>query len=227
MGLVRKDFALVVIAMALFGSMLCQGKAKTKGFEVPPNCEKLECPPYQVIKSQKDYEIRSYKRALWVSSPQINSTSFNDGSGKGFKILFAYFLGKNKQLAEINMTAPVLVDVNPSNATGPSSTSLFTVYFFLPQKYQKISPPVADQVHPVTLPKRKYAAVRRFGGFLNNTDIPLQVTSLRESLKGTPWESAIAKTYGGGIVPYTVAGYNSPFELVNRVNEVVLWFDKS
>ncbi|KAH7849327.1 hypothetical protein Vadar_016355 [Vaccinium darrowii] len=233
MGSVGKESGLVVIlmamAMALLGSMLCEGKADSKGFEEPLNCKKLECPPYQVIETQKDFEIRSYTSARWVSSTQRNSTSFKDGSSKGFKILFYYFLGKNKQAATIDMTAPVFVDINPSNASGLSSNSSYIVYFYLPQKYQKSPPPppLSDQVRPVTLPKYKYAAVRRFGGFLKNINITSQVTALKKSLKGTPSESAIAKTYGtGAVVPYTVAGYNSPFEYVNRVNEVMFWFDQ-
>ncbi|KAH7849379.1 hypothetical protein Vadar_016972 [Vaccinium darrowii] len=120
------------------------------------------------------------------------------------------------------MTAPVFVDINPANASGPSSNSSYIVYFYLPRKYQKSPPPpLSDEVRLVTLPKYQYAAVKRLGGFLKNINITSQVTALKKSLKGTPSESAIAKTYG------TVAGYNSPYENVNRVNEVMLWSDKS
>ncbi|KAG8367178.1 hypothetical protein BUALT_Bualt16G0045600 [Buddleja alternifolia] len=97
------------------------------------------------------------------------------------------------------MTAPVLVDVE---------NSTYTVYFYAPQKYEKsIPPPTPDERKPVKLPKYKYAAVRRFDGFITNKNIPKQVDALKKSLQGTPYEQAAA------LDRYTIAGYNSPFEL--------------
>jgi hypothetical protein len=67
--------------------------------------------------------------------------------------------------------------------------------------------------------------VKRFGGFMNDTNIPGQVLALKKSLEGTPWESSIARTQSRGRVPCSVAGYNSPYEYENRANEVMFWFD--
>lgn len=229
LGAAQGKMFVLVTAMTLLGVVglvVCEGK----GYEEPLNCKKLECPSYEVIDSQKEYEIRSYKNALWMSTPIINSTSYKDGSNRGFDILFAYIQGNNRQAAKINMTAPVLVDINPSNSKY-SDTSTFGVYFYLPQKYQNNPPPLSDQASPVMLPRhKKYAAVRRFGGFLNDSSIPPQAVALKKSLKGTSWESAAQADGGSGdssFVPCTVAGYNSPYEQDNRVNEVLFWFEKS
>uniref|UniRef100_A0A6N2M4E7 Uncharacterized protein n=1 Tax=Salix viminalis TaxID=40686 RepID=A0A6N2M4E7_SALVM len=86
------------------------------------------------------------------------------------------------------------------------------------------NPPLSRQVHPVKMPEHRHAAVKRFGGFMNEANIPRQVLALRRSLKGSPWESSIAKTQSKGHVPCSVAGYNSPYEHENRVNEVMFWF---
>ncbi|KAJ6428459.1 hypothetical protein OIU84_023814 [Salix udensis] len=212
---------LFILTLALCTTVMfeqCQGRSV---YEEPANCLRLECAPYQVIHSQKDYEIRSYRAATWISTSPIHSNSFKDAAGRGFNILFAYIQGNNDHAASINMTAPVLVDMFPS--TGSSHNTTFTVQLYLPQKYQK-NPPLSRQVHPVKMPEHRNAAVKRFGGFMNEASIPRQVLALRRSLKGSPWESSIAKTQSKGHVPCSVAGYNSPYEHENRVNEVMFWF---
>ncbi|KAF8400073.1 hypothetical protein HHK36_015948 [Tetracentron sinense] len=219
MGWLARRFHLLLLVFIL--SVFLKGEAMA--YEKPLNCRGLECAPYVVIHSQKDLEIRSYTKAIWMSTPPINSSSYKEAVDIGFNSLFAYIQGKNHQRAKIEMTAPVLVDLFPS--AGPFCYSSFAVHFYVPQKYQK-NPPLSDQVHPARLPKYRFAAVRQFGGFMNDTNIPLQASALKKSLKGTPWESA--KHGGvGDPLPYSVAGYNSPYEYENRVNEVMLWFDKS
>lgn len=136
--------------------------------------------------------------------------------------IFAYIQGKNDRGAKIDMTAPVLVDVNPS--AGPFCNSSFTVHFYLPGQYQQGPPPLSGQARPTRLPPLRYAAVRRFGGFMDDSNIAPQVSASRSSLEGTPWEASLEKKPGGSD-GYSVAGYNSPFEYKDRVNEVLLWFD--
>ncbi|KAF9689024.1 hypothetical protein SADUNF_Sadunf01G0048900 [Salix dunnii] len=182
---------LVFLTLALCISTIMFEQCKGRGvYEEPANCLRLECAPYQVIHSQKDYEIRSYKTATWISTSPINSNSFKDAVGHGFNI---------------------------------SHNTTFIVHLYLPQKYQN-NPPLSHQVHPVKMPEHRLAAVKRFGGFMNDTNIPRQVLALKRSLKGSPWESSIAKTQSKGHVPCSVAGYNSPYEYEDRVNEVMFWF---
>ncbi|XP_031286209.1 heme-binding protein 2-like isoform X2 [Pistacia vera] len=129
----------------------------------------------------------------------------------------------NEEAAQLNMTAPVFVGIIPSK--DPLSNSTFVVNFLLPNNYQK-NPPPSTLAHPVELPKQNYAAVRRFGGFISDNEIPLQVLALEKSLNGTKWESSIVKKSNGNAMTYTIAGYNSPFDKENRVNEIIFWFDK-
>ncbi|KAK0593009.1 hypothetical protein LWI29_029128 [Acer saccharum] len=104
------------------------------------NCRKLECAPYEVIESKNEFEIRSYRDAMWVSTSPINSTSYKNATAKGFDILFSYIQGNNNQAGKMNMTAPVLVNILPSKSRGPfsfSNSSSFVVHFYIPKKYQK------------------------------------------------------------------------------------------
>lgn len=128
--------------------------------------------------------------------------------------LFDYYSGNNVQHEKINMTAPVLVDVE---------NSAYTVNFYLPKKYQSKSPsppsPSSDQIKVEKLPKYKYAAVRRYDDFVSENNIREQLASLKKGLKGTIYQRASL------LNRYTVASYNSPMELFKRVNEIFLWFD--
>ncbi|XVE50025.1 hypothetical protein DITRI_Ditri01bG0129000 [Diplodiscus trichospermus] len=192
------------------------------GYEKPLNCGHLECAPYKLIQSQPEFEIRSYAKATWVATSPITSSSYKEAVAKGFNILFAYIQGNNDDAVKINMTAPVLVNINPP--TGPHQNLSFIVHFYMPQKYQR-SPPQSAQTHPVKLPQHKFAAVKRFGGFMDDSNISAQITALKKSLKGTAWESTMTNKHSGDSLLYSAAGYNSPFEYENRVNEVMLWFD--
>ncbi|KAK2634790.1 hypothetical protein Ddye_029582 [Dipteronia dyeriana] len=166
-----------------------------RGMNCQMNCRKLECAPYEVIESKNEFEIRSYTDAMWVSTSPINSTSYKNATAKGFDILFSYIQGNNNQAAKMNMTAPALVNILPLKSTEPfsfSNSSSFVVHFYIPKKYQKDPPiPSSPQAQPVNLPqkhnKKEYliAAVRRFGGYMDDSNIPNQALALKKSLMGT------------------------------------------
>ncbi|KAH9658548.1 f3f9.4 [Citrus sinensis] len=143
---------------------------------------------------------------MWVSTVPINSSSYKDAAGRGFRILYSYFQGNNDQSAKITMTAPVLTNIIPS-INGPFCNSQL-------------------QAHPIKLPKHKYVVVRRFGGLMDDTSISTQASALKKSFKNSTWESAIIFNYKiSDDHRMSVAGYNSPFQNENRINKVLLWFD--
>ncbi|CAN6471875.1 unnamed protein product [Victoria cruziana] len=189
---------------------------------IPLNCKSYECPLYDVVARESEFEIRQYRSPVWMSTQTINTTSYSQATSQGFGTLFAYIEGKNKGNVKMQMTAPVLIQVQPS--TGPFCKSSLVVSFYVPKKYQT-SPPMSTEVHAVRWPAGRHAAVRRFGGFMNETTIPMEAAVLKQSLQGTPWASSIAPR-GKTPSTYWVAGYNSPFEYENRVNEVLFIFDK-
>ncbi|OMO85068.1 SOUL heme-binding protein [Corchorus olitorius] len=91
----------------------------------------------------------------------------------------------------------------------------------MPQEFQNSLPPQSAQAHTVALPDHKFAAVRRFGGFMDDSNISAEISALKKSLNATAWDTH-SVDYP---LLYTAAAYNSPFEHENRVNEVMLWFD--
>uniref|UniRef100_A0ACD5VGR3 Uncharacterized protein n=1 Tax=Avena sativa TaxID=4498 RepID=A0ACD5VGR3_AVESA len=194
------------------------------GAAVPPSCERIECPAYDVVDGANGFEIRRYKDAMWVSTAPIEDISFVDATRSGFLQLFKYIQGQNAFNETIEMTAPVLTRVAPSD--GPFCASSFVVSFYVPAKNQA-DPPPAEGLSVQRWAGVRYAAVRRFGGFVADSDVGEQAALLDASLQGTKWAASVSDgaSAGAGPVSYTVAQYNSPFEFSGRVNEIWMLFD--
>lgn len=136
--------------------------------------------------------------------------------------LFDYIQGKNDYEEQIEMTAPVIAEISPSD--GPICESSFVVSFYVP-KVNQADPPPAKGLH-VQRWKPVYAAVRQFSGFVADSDVGEEAAALQASLDGTIWSAAIEKSHGSNHTSvYTVAQYNSPFEFDDRVNEIWMLFD--
>ncbi|CAN4104331.1 unnamed protein product [Withania somnifera] len=114
--------------------------------------------------------------------------------------LFVYIQGKNNYQETIEMTVPVITQVKPSD--GPFCASSFVVSFYVPKNQPNPPPAKADD------------------------DIPKQAAALSASIAGTKWAAAIDKSQAAdNNTMYTVAGYKSPFEFKNRINEIWFTFD--
>ena len=129
--------------------------------------------------------------------------------------LFDYIQGKNEEGAVIPMTAPVVTTIKPS--AGPFCASAFTVRFFVPKEFAKKTP-IPDSSLDLNLHKTKARCVlvRTFSGFTSDFNVAEEAASLSLSVQTTSWANVTA--VGGEA--YSVAEYNSPFELFNRVNEI-------
>uniref|UniRef100_M1CN41 Heme-binding protein n=3 Tax=Solanum tuberosum TaxID=4113 RepID=M1CN41_SOLTU len=202
-------------------SKLCNGYSTKLNF-YPPTCQRIECPNYDLIESGKDYEIRRYSSPMWMSTAPIDDISYVSATRTGFLRLFDYIQGKNNYHETVKMTAPVIIQVKPSD--GPFCVSSFVVSFYVPKKNQP-NPPPAEGLHLQKWGKT-YVAVRQFSGFITDDDLPREAAALSASIAGTKWAAAIDKSHAAdNTTLYTVAGYNSPFEFKNRVNEIWFTFD--
>ncbi|XP_049385842.1 uncharacterized protein LOC125849935 [Solanum stenotomum] len=203
-----------------FFLVLISNAYSTKLDSYPPTCQRIECPNYDVIESGKDYEIRRYNSPMWMSTEPIDDISFVSATRTGFLRLFMYIQGKNDKHEKIEMTAPVMTQVKPSD--GPLCSTSFVVSFNVPKNNQQ-NPPSAEGLHPQKWNESSYAAVRQFSGFVVDADIPKEAAALSASIAGTKWAAAIEKSRSkDNSTLYTVAQYNSPFEFRGRVNE--MWF---
>ncbi|CAM8877109.1 unnamed protein product [Rhodiola kirilowii] len=188
----------------------------------PPSCNRIECPSYDLVSSGNGYEIRRYNSAVWISTAAIEDISLVDATRKGFLQLFGYIQGKNSYNQKIEMTAPVIVQLKPSD--GPFCASSFVVSFYVPKKNQPDPPPAKGLHVQKWLPT--YVAVRQFGGFVKDSDVGVEAAALKASLEGSVWSKAIEKSRSkeANTTEYTVAQYNSPFEFDHRVNEIWMTF---
>ncbi|KAJ7948858.1 heme-binding protein 2 [Quillaja saponaria] len=176
---------------------------------IQPTCKRIECPSFDVIHVGNGYEIRRYNSTVWISTSPIQDISLRESTRIGFLRLFNYIQGKNKYKQKIEMTAPVISEVSPSD--GPFCESSFVVSFYVP-KVNQANPPPAEGLH-VQKWEPVYAAVKQFGGFVTDSNVGEEAAALQANIAGTKWSTAIEQSKRAGHAStYIVAQYNSPFE---------------
>ena len=156
---------------------------------------------YEVVKENKIYEIRKYPNRLVIET--------NSVQGNGFRKLFNYISGNNKENEEIKMTVPVTQEIKNEN---------MTMQFYLPSKFNKDNAPkpINSEVKILTIEGGYYAVIEYSGrssdkNFLKNKDI------LDKALKQ---DNLLV------LSPPIRASYNSPFTLpIFKRNEVMYRVD--
>ncbi|XP_034018416.1 heme-binding protein 2 isoform X2 [Thalassophryne amazonica] len=156
-----------------------------------------------------DYEIRTYYDTKWVST-SLGGMECDAALRTGFRRLFSYIQGSNQKKVKVEMTAPVTCRVEPG--AGPACETLFTVSFFIPEEHQADPPEPSDPEVFVELRKEFTVYVRTYGGFSNDEMKREELQKLLASLQRD-------KVPHVG-EPYYTAGYDSPFKMINRRNEV-------
>lgn len=109
---------------------------------------------------------------------------------------------------KIDMTAPVATKIVPG--AGPNCESTFTVSFYIPPQHQVEPPkPKNPDVFIEDFPEMTVYSTS-FGGFANEEDWINKARELSEKVEN----KNINKDF------YFSAGYDSPYKLFNRCNEV-------
>ncbi|XP_068728634.1 heme-binding protein 2-like isoform X1 [Montipora capricornis] len=203
----------VVLALIVFSS--AQAKPLPDQAE-PAFCHGLECPQFKTVNKTDTYELRCYLEDYKWASTVVAGFDFDEAVRMGFMRLFDYIQGDNVQKKKIDMTAPVAVELQAGQ--GPFCKSNFTINFFVPFKYQgnPIEPSSKD-VFISTL-KKFCAYVTSYGGYSDSKAVQKNAEDLKNAL--------IKDGLGGTFVKevYFYAGYDSPFRVFDRHNEV--WFIK-
>uniref|UniRef100_A0A672YST9 Heme binding protein 2 n=1 Tax=Sphaeramia orbicularis TaxID=375764 RepID=A0A672YST9_9TELE len=170
----------------------------------------LQNPKFTAEEKQgQDYEVRTYHATKWVST-SLKGMDMDQAMNTGFRRLFKYISGTNQNNVKVEMTAPVTGFVEPG--AGPACESQFTVSFYIPEEHQENPPQPSDPDVFIEQRKEFTAYVRTYGGFSNEQLKRDELQKLLESLKRDGVEYVDQ--------PYYVAGYDSPFKLMNRRNEV-------
>lgn len=188
-------FVLIVIGfvlMVLFQSFTLMSSNKT------------EEQKYTLILKDNDFEIRFYPSAT-IATISSDAKTYKELSGTGFRKLAGYIFGGNETNTNIAMTSPVHMNINDS----ASSMS-----FVMPSAYTAENLPKPDNSE-VTIQKTpdEYVAVIRFGGFASDKELTFYAEKLHNILA----EKGIT-SYGNA----RFLGYNPPFQLVNRKNEIIV-----
>ena len=156
---------------------------------------------YEIVKENKNYEIRKYPDRLVI---ETNSTE-----GNGFRKLFNYISGNNEENEEIKMTVPVTQEIKNGN---------MTMQFYLPLKFNKNNTPKPSnsEIKILTIEGGYYATIKYSGrssdkNYLKNKEIlEKELKKDNITILGLPIR----------------ASYNSPFTLpVLKRNEVMYRVD--
>ena len=165
--------------------------------------QRIEEYPYEVINTYQSFEIRRYEEALFTSI-RLNSTSYKQASSKGFSILANYIFGGNDRKQRIAMTSPVTMTLEDN----------MRVMFMIPHSLKggDMPRPNEKSIDFVREPE-KLLAVINFGGWANYKKIAKYKAQLIDTLdkEGITHENK-----------FFIFGYNPPYEIFSRRNEVAV-----
>ena len=163
-----------------------------------------ETQPYQVIKKEKDFEIRLYPPAT-MATVAMNAKTYKELSSSGFRKLAGFIFGGNQDNKNIAMTTPVHMDI---------SDSISTMSFVMPANYSRDNlPKPNDSTITIKTTADDYVAALQFGGYANDEKIKENTVKLKSALEASGVE------YFGN---YRFLGYNAPYQLIGRKNEIIV-----
>lgn len=165
---------------------------------------KTETQSYKLIRKEENFEIRYYPAAT-MAMISSSSKSYRDLGSSGFRKLAKYIFGGNNENKQIAMTSPVHMEIGENKST---------MAFVLPAAYNQNNVPKPEDLGiDIITSEPEYVAVIQFGGFSSNESIQEHRMRLENDLK----KKGI--TYYGN---FRYLGYNPPYQLLGRKNEVIV-----
>jgi hypothetical protein len=163
----------------------------------------IETYTYVVKKKYDRFEIRSYETTLFTSV-KLSTKGYKNSASKGFSVLAGYIFGNNERNEKISMTTPVSMSLEDS----------MTMMFMVPKKFKKDMLPKPNQtgIEFKQEPAKTLAAIR-FSGWPNET----KIEKYKQNLKAALDAEGIKYTN-----QFYLFGYNAPYEVFNRKNEVIV-----
>jgi len=167
----------------------------------------IETYHYKVTKKYDGFEIRTYDATLFTSV-KLSTKNYKESSSKGFSILAGYIFGGNDRNEKIAMTSPVAMSLEDS----------MTMLFMVPKKFDKetLPQPNQSQIKLRTEPAKTVAAIQ-FKGWANDAKIETYKQKLIAALD----KQSLSYTNR-----FYFLGYNAPYEVFNRKNEVIVELKK-
>ncbi len=165
---------------------------------------KSETQAYKVIKEEEEFEIRYYPSAT-IATITSSARTYKELGNTGFSKLAGYIFGGNQDNKQIAMTSPVHMDISDKGST---------MSFVMPSNYTKDNLPLPNNKDIIlnTTPD-EYVAAIRFGGFASTEQIIKHTEIL---------ENALKKHHLSYYGHFRFLGYNPPFQLLGRRNEIIV-----
>ncbi len=159
---------------------------------------------YKVIKKEDEFEIRYYPPATFATI-QSSAKNYRELSGSGFRKIAGYIFGNNESSSKIAMTTPVHMDINDEGSS---------MSFVMPSAYDINNLPRPNDAN-VKLHQTpgEYVAAISFGGFANDASIKRYAAELEKALGNKGIKS---------IGHFRYLGYNPPYQLIGRKNEIIV-----
>tara|TARA_B100000795_G_C22805489_1_gene444568 strand:+ start:3004 stop:3585 length:582 start_codon:yes stop_codon:yes gene_type:complete len=163
----------------------------------------IETYSFKVEKTYETFEIRNYEATLFTMV-KLPPSEYKTASGQGFRLLAGYIFGGNEGNEKIAMTSPVSMSLEDS----------MTMMFMVPKQYKRedLPKPNESQVKFHVEPEKRVAAIT-FGGWADDEKIEKYKQQLIKSLEAEG-------------IKYTnrfyFLGYNAPYEIANRKNEIIV-----
>lgn len=178
----------------------------------------VEKPIYQVIRSEKNVEIRQYAPMI-IAEVEVQGNR-EEAVGGGFRMLADYIFGNNTVQQDIAMTAPVQQQNSEKiSMTAPvqqqSQNGAWKISFVMPSQYRMDSLPKPNN-EAVTLkevPGEIYAVIQ-FSGLNSDKNIAQHEKLLMQYIEANQFTASGSPKY---------AFYNPPWTLpFMRRNEIML-----
>jgi hypothetical protein len=165
---------------------------------------KTEIQPYERLWHQGDLEVRYYPSAV-MATVRGSIKEYRTSANRHFRVLAGYIFGGNEEKESIAMTSPVHMTFDEHGSE---------MSFVMPKDMQlETLPKPHDRGIHFSESGEKYVVAIRFGGWANDSKIKDQADRLMEQLEQMGVEPISAPWY---------MGYNPPFQLINRRNEVAV-----
>jgi hypothetical protein len=167
------------------------------------NTSGIEQYPYKVIRDYDQFEVRRYEGAVFART-RIDADTYRSGSGNGFRTLASYIFGGNERSESIAMTAPVAMSWDDG----------MVMEFMMPSQYslESLPRPRSGNVELYKKPSVVMAGIS-FGGWASDRKIAEMIREL---------EALLAKEGIRHTGNFQYFGYNPPYQVANRRNDIVV-----
>lgn len=195
-------YLLTVIAVALAVFAVAQAY-------ISNDLAKAEEQAYDLLWKNDRLEARYYPKAL-LATVEGSQTEYGSTANQHFRVLAGYIFGGNEKNESIAMTSPVHMSFNEAGSS---------MSFVMPSNMDKEELPAPnDSGIKFEEAGEKYVVAVRFGGWADDEKIKKNTEFLMKALETINVEPKSEPWY---------MGYNPPFQVLNRRNEVAVEVRKS